>query len=80
MKQEPSATKLADYNGIHSDAENEFKVWSTQTCVLGWPVQGMWSPDKGLSDINAVDRNAIGTLLATADDFGMVCYFNILNL
>jgi WD40 repeat protein len=47
-------------------------VWDSQTCVLGWPVQGIWTPDKGLSDINAVDKHHAGTLLATADDFGSV--------
>ncbi|KAF0775630.1 hypothetical protein AaE_000670 [Aphanomyces astaci] len=46
--------------------------WATWTCILGWPVQGMWQPEADGSDINAVDRSHSGSLLATADDFGKV--------
>ena len=37
-KQVTSATTMAEYNGV-PDADQEDKVWATQTCVLGWPVQ-----------------------------------------
>ncbi|RHZ30230.1 hypothetical protein DYB31_010812 [Aphanomyces astaci] len=49
--------------------------WATWTCILGWPVQGMWQPESDGSDINAVDRSHSGSLLATADDFGKVKVF-----
>ncbi|ETW03494.1 hypothetical protein, variant [Aphanomyces invadans] len=49
--------------------------WATWTCILGWPVQGIWQPESDGSDINAVDRSHSGSLLATADDFGKVKVF-----
>jgi len=40
-RQETSATKLADYNGqLEDDPELEGRQWATQTCKLGWAVQG----------------------------------------
>lgn len=46
--------------------------WHTWTCVLGWPVQGIWPPCSDGTDVNAVDRNAKRDLLVTSDDFGLV--------
>jgi WD40 repeat protein len=75
-KQETSASKLADYNGqLEDDPELEGRVWATQTCKLGWAVQGIWPPGSDTTDINSVDRSADGKLLATADDFGHVKLF-----
>eukprot|EP01017_Pseudomicrothorax_dubius_P040457 TRINITY_DN6328_c0_g1_i1.p1 TRINITY_DN6328_c0_g1~~TRINITY_DN6328_c0_g1_i1.p1 ORF type:complete len:614 (+),score=151.97 TRINITY_DN6328_c0_g1_i1:60-1844(+) len=31
--------------------------WATWTCVLGWPVQGIWPPNADGTDINSVDRS-----------------------
>jgi hypothetical protein len=64
-KQEPSASKLADYHGVPAEADDDDKVWDSQTCKLGWPVQGIWTPDKGLGDINAVDKHHSGELHLT---------------
>lgn len=50
-------------------------VWQSWTCVLGWPVQGIWPPFSDGTDVNAVDRNAKGDLLVTSDDFGLVKLF-----
>lgn len=50
-------------------------TWASWTCVLGWPVQGIWPPCSNGTDVNAVDRSHVGTLLATADDFGKVKLF-----
>ena len=36
--QEPSASKLADYNG-KEDPDYPDRKWATWTCTLGWPVQ-----------------------------------------
>lgn len=52
------------------------KEWATWTCVLGWPVQGIWPAEADGTDINSVDRSHNGSFLATADDFGQVKVFN----
>ena len=49
--------------------------WFTWTCVLGWPVQGIWPPCASGDDINAVDRDKRGKVILTADDFGKVKLF-----
>jgi microtubule-associated protein-like 6 len=49
--------------------------WASWTCTLGWPVQGIFPPCADGSDINACDRAPERTVLATADDFGMVKLF-----
>ena len=49
--------------------------WNSWTCVLGWPVQGIWPPCASGDDINAVDRDKIGKVIVTADDFGKVKLF-----
>eukprot|EP00742_Colponemidia_sp_Colp-10_P006323 GILJ01006777.1.p1 GENE.GILJ01006777.1~~GILJ01006777.1.p1 ORF type:complete len:2262 (-),score=409.36 GILJ01006777.1:195-6980(-) len=49
--------------------------WSTWTCVLGWPVQGIWPPAADGTDINAVCTAKRSKVLATADDFGKVKIF-----
>lgn len=49
--------------------------WHSWTCILGWPVQGIWQKEAKGTDVNATDRSHIGDLLVTADDFGMVNLF-----
>lgn len=52
--------------------------WYTWSCVIGWPVQGIYPPSSDGTDINSTDRtvkkfgNNEYELLATADDFSMV--------
>lgn len=76
--QETSASKLADYNNLpgnddcDDNGSSEQGFWFTQTCKLGWPVQGIFPPGSDLSDINAVDRDISWKYLATSDDFGEV--------
>jgi WD40 repeat protein len=72
-KQKTSATELRDYNAPTSRDSEEY--WSTWTCTLGWPVQGIWTEGADGSDINAVDRSLIYNLVVTADDFGLVKLF-----
>jgi WD40 repeat protein len=49
--------------------------WDTQTCKMGWPVNGIWDPDMNGSDINAVDIDQKQTLVTSGDDRGNVCLF-----
>lgn len=74
-RQETSATKMAEYNGI-VDPEAPLVQWASQTCCLGWPVVGIWPPGADGSDINSADRSVNGKFIATADDFGQVKIFN----
>lgn len=46
--------------------------WATQTCILGWPVGGVFDPSMDGTDINCVDRSPDGKLLAAGDDFFQV--------
>ncbi len=49
--------------------------WFTWTCVIGWPVQGIWPPCASGDDINACDRDKKMKTIVTADDFGKVKLF-----
>lgn len=58
------------------------EVWSTQTCVYGWSLRGIWPEDADGTDINGTSRsNTVDpvtnrqSLLATADDYGKVKLF-----
>jgi WD40 repeat protein len=86
FKQEPSASKLADYNNHHIYNTNEdgdgddgqgggegAKLWASQTCIFGWSVQGIWPATAyDSSDINAIDRHIGMKFLATAEDSGTI--------
>ena len=50
--------------------------WATWTCVLGFPVMGIWPPNSDGTDVNSVDRSKDESLIVTADDFGKVSLFN----
>lgn len=56
-----------------SDYKEE--AWASWTCVIGWPVQGIWPAEADGTDVNAVIRNKDKTVLATSDDFGTVKLF-----
>jgi len=56
--------------------------WSTQSCIFGWSLRGIWPDDADGTDVNACARtnrrledSSTPTLLATADDFGKVKVF-----
>eukprot|EP00945_MAST-04E_sp_MAST-4E-sp1_P001800 g1800.t1 len=55
-KQVTSATSL-------KDAE-----WDTWSCVLGWPVKGIWDTCAKGSDVNCVSRSVDKTLLVTGEN------------
>ncbi|ETP32383.1 hypothetical protein F442_18894 [Phytophthora nicotianae P10297] len=62
---------------ITSASSTKDTQWHSWTCVLGWPVQGIWPPCSDGTDVNAVARNSRENLLVTSDDFGLVklyCY------
>jgi WD40 repeat protein len=39
--------------------------WATQTCILGWSVQGIFDPQQDGTDVNCVDTSPSRTLVAT---------------
>ncbi|XP_048579805.1 77 kDa echinoderm microtubule-associated protein [Nematostella vectensis] len=49
--------------------------WHTWTCVLGFPVCGIWPDGADGTDINACARSNLCHLLVTGDDFGQVNFF-----
>jgi WD40 repeat protein len=49
--------------------------WASWTCVLGWPVQGIYPAYSDGSDVNACDRSKDRSVLVTGDDFGKVRLF-----
>ncbi|MGL4948214.1 MAG: hypothetical protein ACRC42_02390, partial [Mycoplasma sp.] len=49
--------------------------WNTWTCVLGWPVQGIWPDCASGDDINACDIDKTKKVMVTSDDFGKVKLF-----
>ena len=73
-KQETSATKLAEYHGVVEDSD-KLRYFETQTCVLGWPVLGIFPPGSDTGDVNSCDRSKNNKLLATSDDFGQIKLF-----
>lgn len=62
-KQETSATLTKDVQ------------WATQTCILGWSVQGIFDPQQDGTDINTVDTSPSKQLVVTGDDYGNVNLF-----
>ncbi|KAK3262091.1 hypothetical protein CYMTET_29036 [Cymbomonas tetramitiformis] len=53
--------------------------WDTWTCVLGFPVMGIWPLDgEGAhgTDVNSVDRSPSHKYVVTADDRNQVKLFN----
>ncbi|KAH9137683.1 hypothetical protein LEN26_005631 [Aphanomyces euteiches] len=49
--------------------------WSTWTCTLGWPVQGIWPACADGTDVNTAHRSHSKDLLITGDDFGKLKCF-----
>jgi len=55
---------------------NDPKTWGRMTCVLGFPVMGIWPDFADGTDVNALHVNIKGDVCVTADDFGEVKIFN----
>lgn len=58
------------------DTTDADTAWHTWTCILGFPVMGIWPPASDGTDVNAVHRTRDGKYVATADDNGLVKLFN----
>ena len=46
--------------------------WHSWTCVVGWPVQGIWPRLSSGTDVFSVDRSHTRTCVASGDRFGML--------
>jgi len=55
---------------------NDPKTWGRMTCVLGFPVMGIWPDFSDGTDVNALHVNEKGDVCITSDDFGEVKVFN----
>ena len=60
-------------------SNNRDEPWSSWTCTLGWPVQGVYPPCSDGLDVNAVDRSSDGQFLVTGDDFSYIKLFRVPN-
>jgi microtubule-associated protein-like 6 len=56
-------------------AHRDWEAWEGWSCVLGWPVMGIWRDGYDGTDINAVHASDDGRLLVAADDRGGVLLF-----
>lgn len=50
--------------------------WSTWTCPLGWPVQGIWPDESEGVNINAAHRSNSKDLVAVVDESGHLNIYN----
>ena len=60
--------------GKHEPTSSKCKNvdWQSQTCTIGWSVQGIFPALSDGTDVNACARSPEGAILATGDDFGKV--------
>jgi len=66
------AKKMRDPSGASNTVET---VWADQTCKLGWSVQGIFPPGCDGSHINSVAMSKDQKLIASGDDYGLVCLY-----
>ena len=67
----------AAYELLYHSIDNGQQItsWYTWTCVLGWPVQGIWPPCASGDDINSCDVDKTKKVIVTSDDYGKVKLF-----
>ncbi len=51
-------------------------AWAGWSCLLGFPVMGIWFADSDGTDINSVHASPSGRYVLTADDLGRVRLLN----
>mmetsp|Transcript_20183 Transcript_20183/g.18324 ORF Transcript_20183/g.18324 Transcript_20183/m.18324 type:complete len:1166 (+) Transcript_20183:2-3499(+) len=60
----PAASRLRDTS------------WSTQNCALGWPVQGIWPPQREATEITSCECNLSrgndGPIVVSCDNYGRI--------
>jgi microtubule-associated protein-like 6 len=63
--------------GAHNAQSSSLRdaKWSQWTCILGWPVQGIWPNYSDGSDVNSVCQSHGGDIVATGEDTGLVKLF-----
>lgn len=68
-------------SGLYIPAASRLRdtVWATQTCTLGWAVQGIWPPQKDGTECTACDCNLFrgedGVVIASGDNYGRIRLF-----
>ena len=67
---------VADCTRITGTRALADEIWFTQTCVLGWHVQGIWPRFADGTDVNVVAKSRSQKYLATVDDWGKVKIYN----
>lgn len=65
--------KKRDPSGASNTVET---VWADHTCKLGWCVQGIFPSGCDGSHINSCAMSKNSKLLASGDDYGLVCVYN----
>lgn len=66
--------KVFDGSLVENPQDASQITWSSWTCTLGYPVQGIYPNIQG-ADVRAVCRSKSNQLLATGDDFHMINLF-----
>lgn len=66
----PSCARVASAKSIADE------VWFTETCIIGWGVQGIWPRFADGSDINSTGLSRSHKWLCVTDDWGKVKIFN----
>jgi WD40 repeat protein len=65
-------------SGLYIPAASRMRdtAWATQTCTLGWSVQGIWPPQKDGTECTACDCNLFrgedGVVIASGDNYGRI--------
>ncbi len=72
----PPSVRVSSGDQITDSKSLRDTEWASNTCILGWPVQGIFEPEADGTDVNGVDRSHNGQWVATADDKGMVKVYN----
>ncbi|KAG2487374.1 hypothetical protein HYH03_013944 [Edaphochlamys debaryana] len=62
--------------GKQLKANQRDTLWAGWSCLLGFPVMGIWFPDSDGTDINSVHASPSGRYVLTADDLGRVRLLN----